>query len=348
MRVVVVEDSRVVQQFLRVTLGLTGEFDVVGVVDTEQAAVAMVAETAPDVVLMDLQLRQGTGIGAIRRIVARRPCPIVVFSSLTAGSESRATFDALAAGALDVVRKPGAGIDPRVAAERVIAALRRLAGAELSPLPRRSSTGDGWVALTPSTHAVRPSPRGVVIGASTGGPPVLQAVLRAFEAPFPLPIVVAQHISPGFEDGLAQWLSATGHRATVLHGRAPLASGALYVAPADGVTTVESGDVVTTSPAPPGIAPSVNALFASAAQAWGAEGLGILLTGMGRDGADGLLKMRVAGARTWAQCGSTCVVNGMPEAARQNGAAEMSLTPGEIGRSLHHMAAALRGAWAAP
>ncbi len=169
----------------------------------------------------------------------------------------------------------------------------------------------------------------LAVGGSTGAPLIVYSLLKALPAPAPFPVVVAQHIVQGFEPGFAQWLTGTGHLAVVARGGEWLEPGRVFVVSADRDLVVRGGRLKAQPPRGHAV-PSVNALFESVAAFYGESAAGVLLTGMGTDGAEGLLAMRKAGALTVAQAGSTCVVDGMPATARALGAASRTLTPPEI------------------
>jgi two-component system chemotaxis response regulator CheB len=162
------------------------------------------------------------------------------------------------------------------------------------------------------------------MGGSTGAPPLVYELLRALPAPAPFPVVVAQHIVHGFESGFARWLGGTGHRMVAAVGGEWLEPGAVYVAPADRDLLVRGGRLQT-QPSTGVAVPSVDVLFESVAGFYGARAVGLLLTGMGEDGARGLLAMRRAGALTVTQDSASCVVDGMPGTARALGASSQTL-----------------------
>jgi two-component system chemotaxis response regulator CheB len=206
----------------------------------------------------------------------------------------------------------------------------------------------GWQqSVAPASGAQAPIPLSVgrqslpaaglqalIIGSSTGGPPVLRELLTAMPAPFPVPVLIAQHILAGFDAGLATWLCATGHKVVLATDGMRYAPGLVIVAPGDAHMVVEGDHVRLQPPVDGDMVPSADKLMASAARCWGNGAAGVVLTGMGRDGARGLLQIRQAGGRTLTQRGDTCVVNGMPEAARACGASQEDLSPAELGLAL--------------
>ena len=169
----------------------------------------------------------------------------------------------------------------------------------------------------------------LAVGGSTGAPLIVYSLLKALPAPAPFPVVVAQHIVQGFEPGFVQWLAGTGHVAVVARGGEWLEAGRVYMVSADRDLVVRGGRLKAQPPRGHAV-PSINALFESVAEFYGERAVGVLLTGMGTDGARGLLAMREAGALTVVQEGSTCVVDGMPATARALGAAGRVLRPEEM------------------
>jgi two-component system chemotaxis response regulator CheB len=184
------------------------------------------------------------------------------------------------------------------------------------------------------------SPKVIGIGASTGGPNALVHLLGALPRPFPLPILVAQHLADGFHGGLAQWLAmGTGHAVKLAEDGEPLRAGVVYVAPQDRHLAAAGGRVRLSGGEPvDGFCPSATVLFRSLAQEYGAGAAGIVLTGMGRDGAAGLLELRTAGGFTAAQGPGTAAVFAMPDLALRSGAAAVSLELDELARTLVRLA----------
>ena len=362
--VVVVADSRARTRALRDLLDGSG-FVIAAEACTAAAAEAAVIEHDPGAVLIDLHPADG-GIEAIERIMGTRPTPVVVCGSLVEHSHA-----ALAAGAVDVVGALDAlPSSPhyatalrrhlRVASRiRVITHPRNrlraqgLAGSDATstpatPLERRA------VGLTRPEEASRPTPepavpvlrpadalsgprRLVVIGASTGGPPALATILADLPEDLPVPVLVVQHMADGFVEGLADWLNGLSALPVDLarHGHR-LRPGRVHVAPAGVNTVLRAGLRVELRTPPPGQfhVPGVDAAFAAAAAVCGPQTVGVLLTGMGRDGAEGLLRLRTAGALTIAQDEPTSVVWGMPAAALALGAVEVELPLSHIGPAL--------------
>jgi two-component system, chemotaxis family, protein-glutamate methylesterase/glutaminase len=250
-------------------------------------------------------------------------------------------YRAMKVGALEVWPKPKGPGSPIYAQEigRFLRALKALARV---PVVRHSWTRMRLLSASPTSiapaHAPPPSPRSetcaaLLIGASTGGPPVIEAILEGLARPFSVPIVVVQHITPGFVKGFASWLAeSTKHEVQVVEEARPLLPGVVYLAGDDRHTVLTSARALGVSLAEPRVfqRPSVDVLFESAAEHLGASCIAVLLTGMGADGAQGMLALKNAGAFTIVQAPATCVVEGMPSKAIGLHAAARVLSPEEI------------------
>ncbi|TFZ07711.1 chemotaxis protein CheB [Ramlibacter humi] len=291
---------------------------VVGAVRDGQAAVDFLLAQKADVALLDVHLPRLDGFEATRRIMASTPLPIVVCSGVSNAADATIAFRALEAGALACVEKPVGGGDAlRARMAHLLQTVRLMS--EVKVVRRRREPGPP----RPAGRAAA-APRVVGIGASTGGPPVLQAILHALPRDFAAPLLIVQHISPGFLHSMASWLGETSgmpiHIAA--HGTVPL-PGHAYLAPDDFHMGVDAGGRIVLSREPPEnhVRPAVSFLFRTMAQYSGPGAIGVLLTGMGRDGAEELRRMRDAGATTIAQDEESSAVHGMAGAAIALGAA---------------------------
>lgn len=343
--VVVVADSRVRARQLRGLLSGPG-FVVAAEVCTAEAAEEAVVRHCPGAVLLDLDPSCG-GIEAIERIMGTRPTPIVVCGA--AAEHSRA---ALAAGAVDVV----GALDALPSSPQYVTALRRhlrvASRVRVITHPRNRLRARGLAGPATSPAEGTDDQTGirlVVIGASTGGPPALATILADLPPDLPVPVLVVQHMADGFVEGLATWLDGLTPLPVVMaaDGRR-LRPGTVHVAPAGTNTVLRHGLRVELRPPPPGQfhVPGVDAAFASAAASLGDRVLGVLLTGMGRDGAAGLRKLRDTGALTFGQDEPTSVVWGMPAAAQALDAVEVELALPDIAGAI--VAAVRRPAGRAP
>lgn len=335
-RVLVAEDSPVVQAVLVKLLNDDPHFEVVGTANNGVEAVACVARTKPDVVLMDVYMPKLDGIEATRQIMEQHPVPIVIASATIQSHEVPLAFRAMQAGALAFVDKSAqVGTPQFVEQSRQLKEMLRLMS-EVKVVRRRNR---GVPSGSPSDCAPAVPPRLdrsfklVAIGASTGGPPVLQTILSQLPRGFALPLLIVQHITPGFVSGLADWLTQASGVPTHLgvHGASPL-PGHAYLAPDDCHLGVDPSGRIALSKAEKenGLRPAVSHLFRSVANTVGAQAIGVLLTGMGKDGAAELKQLKLRGAVTIAQDRASCVVNGMPGEAVLLGAADHILPPAQI------------------
>jgi len=340
-RVLVVEDSATMRHHLRESLAADPDLQVVGEATDGEQAVALVARLRPDVVTMDMMLPTMNGLVATEHIMAEHPTPILVVSSADR-QELFTTYNALAAGAVDVLEKPrgdatDAGWERRLcSAVRMVSRIRvithpraRLDGRRPSPAPAPPGPP---AHLAPAADTLRL----VAVGASTGGPRALTDLLGSLPPGFRPPILCVQHIaaSEPFAEAFSDWLGGqTGRIIEYAREWTPVESlaGRVVLAPPDRHLLVRDG-VLRLSDAPPrhSCRPSVDVLFESVATGYGPSAAGCLLTGMGRDGAEGLLLMRGRGAVTFAQDEASCVVYGMPREAALLGAAAYVLPPARI------------------
>jgi two-component system chemotaxis response regulator CheB len=332
-RVVVVEDSLV--QRAHLVRVLTAEHDgivVVGEATGASEAVKVVEETRPDVVTLDLEIPDGGGGYAIEKIMAHIPTPILVLSASVTGPDSAAAVDALMAGAVDALPKPArwtaadeARIRKAVRSLRGVTVLRHHRGRSTGPRPRRAGETVPRGPDTTEADAV------VAVAASTGGPPALAEVLSGLRS-VRAPVLVVQHLHPDFVDGLVSWMSrASGLAVEVARHGERLNRSTVYVAPGNVHLRLGPDYRIVLAAEPVKLhRPSADELFRSVAQHAGPKGIGVLLTGMGDDGADGLLALRRAGGATIAQDEETSAVFGMPNAARRAGAVESMLPLGQV------------------
>ncbi len=344
-RVLVVEDSATVRARLVEILSADPGIELVGEACDGKHAIELCLQHRPDLITMDMMLPVMTGVAATEYIMAHCPTPILVVSASTNRGELFKIYDALAAGAVDVLEKPN-GDEPAgdwerrfLATVKLVARIRVITHprARLAELRARPSDPPFAAAAAAQACAV------VAIGASTGGPGAIAEVLRGLPPQFQIPVLVVLHINEPFGTAFADWLDGqTARRATYAEDGAPVASltGRVAVARGGCHLTVREGRLrLTDGPERHSCRPSVDVLFESIAADYGASAAACLLTGMGRDGALGLLKVREAGGTTIAQDESTSVVYGMPREAVVLGAAQQILRIGEIGPRL----AALEG-----
>jgi two-component system, chemotaxis family, protein-glutamate methylesterase/glutaminase len=330
-RVLVVDDSPTTRLLLTSILGSDEEIEVVGQAADGLEAVAMVKRLRPDIVTMDVQMPKLDGFAATKRIMVEAPTPILITTSVDPRALS-VSLEAVRAGALAVQAKPGDPAAPGFEEEaselvRQVKAMSRVkvvrhhawpASAPADPAPQRSSAAS----LQDVTAEV------IAIAASTGGPAALHRILTTLTADFPVPILVVQHISRGFGPGFASWLDkASPLRVKPAEEGEALQGGTVYLAVDDHHLGVTASRRIHLSAAAPvgGFRPSGTVLFESVAAVFGRRAVAVILTGMGRDGVDGLRAIRRAGGRTIAESESTAVVYGMPAAAVHAGLADLVL-----------------------
>jgi two-component system chemotaxis response regulator CheB len=368
LRVLIVEDSRTIRERLVEVLGEDPGFEIVGQVGDGPAALRLVDSVRPDIISLDMVLPGMSGLEVTRRVMSTRATPILVVSASVNRGEAFDTLDALQAGAVDVFEKSRMGRDPTwevdlKAALRLVARIRVVTRprprdppewAPASEGQRKLSLGHGNLASARETDRDSESrifldsrsgfrgvaPSLIVLGASTGGPAAIAQILGELPADFRLPILIVMHMAPLFAVPLADWLG----RHTSLPVRiaidgepvpSPRTAACVLLAPAERHLIIDAGRLrFTMDPERHSCRPSVDVLFESAALECGPRAIGGLLTGMGRDGAAGLLALRQVRALTFAQDASSCVVFGMPREAIQLGAAELVLPLGQIAANL--------------
>jgi len=343
--VVLVDDSGVERRFMRIAIDSEPGLDVVGEARTGRDALALVERLRPSVVVLDLDLPGVNTIDIIERIMASVPTPILVCS--VEGDAERAA-QALAAGAVDVVARPSGRDGNRAAyADALRRGVRVAARVRVITHPRGKLKSRGFVPIVPERLAAlggRPLPVAqegtvdlVAIGTSTGGPQALAHVLGALPEDFTPAVVVVQHMADGFIDGLAGWLDNLCALPVVVGtAGARLQPGTVTLAPgARNLIVHERMRIAIEEPPPTQFhVPGVDATFNSVAANVGPRAIGVLLTGMGRDGACGLKAMRDAGAITIGQDEESSAVWGMPGAAAAVGAVQRTLPLSEIARAL--------------
>jgi two-component system response regulator WspF len=331
LRIAIVNDLTLIVEFLCKIVLRAADHEIAWVARNGAEAVKKCAADTPDLVLMDLIMPVMDGIEATRQIMDRSPCPILVVTATVDGNTAK-VFEAMGFGALDATNIPVMKNDP-TSQQEVDALLKKI---EMIGKLNRQST------LSPLRRASRPAlsnrvPPLIVMGSSTGGPKALAEVLSSLPAELGAGILIAQHVDSEFSGDLADWLNAqTGLKVRLVpEGRRP-AFGNVFLAGSKDhlILTPDLTLAYTTEPANIPFRPSVDVFFKSVAKLWPSKGIGVLLTGMGRDGAEGLAALRQAGWYTIAQDEATSVIYGMPKAAKELGAADDILPLGEVGPAI--------------
>jgi two-component system chemotaxis response regulator CheB len=341
-KVLLVDDSTIALTVLQRILSVSPEIEVVGTARNGKEALQMIPRLQPRVICTDYHMPVMDGLQLTREIMANFPRPILVVS-VSAEEGSANVFNLLEAGALDVLRKPFGGLKAhsQEIAHNLIQKIKIIAGVRVfrKALPATAPPAAAPPLPRPTVLKAGGSLRLVVVGTSTGGPPALRTILSGLPASFALPIVCVQHISEGFLPGLLEWLAAECRMQVRLAGAGekPL-PGIIYFPPEQHHLQFDQKGRFVTSQEPPvdGHRPSVSLTMQSAAASYGPGVLGILLTGMGKDGAEGLLDIARAGGITIAQDEASAVVFGMPKQAIEIGAAKYVMSLTEVANTLRN------------
>jgi len=341
-KVLVADDSQVTRMLLVQLLNSDPCIQVIGAVNDGQAALDFLAAGVdrPDVVVMDIHMPRLDGFEATRRIMETQPLPIIICTATASPQDLAVAFRSMEAGAVACVEKPVAlGTDFKPRLHNLLQTVRLMSEVKVVRRWNRSRSAPGVLpANGPSKPKVATAGIKLIgIGASTGGPPVLQTILSGLPKDFPVPLLIVQHITRGFISGMVDWLSqTTGLRVHIAaHGTTPL-PGHAYVAPDDFHLAADARGhmVLAREEAESGLRPAVSYLFRSLADSYGANAVGVLLTGMGKDGAVELKRMKAHGAYTIAQDRDSSIVHGMPGAAIELGAATQVLPADKIADAL--------------
>lgn len=341
-RVLVVDDSLTARKHLVGVLNADPELEVTGEAEDGRTAIELCRMLRPDIITLDMMLPVMSGLAVTEYVMAYQPTPILVVSSSTNRGELYKTYDALAAGAVDVFEKPS-GKEPDglweqglVSSVKIVSRVRVITHirGKLNPLARVTTTSS-----SPCLPGASAAKRIVAIGASTGGPAAIVEILRALPASFPVPILLVVHIGEPFSAPFAEWLNGLSPlpvRYAVDGEPLPALgqSGVIMAPPGLHLLAERARLKLTRSPERNSCRPSIDVLFESLSRECGGETAACLLTGMGRDGAAGLLALRQAGALTIAQDENSSVVFGMPREAIQMGAATQVLALNQIAPAL--------------
>ncbi|WP_211441507.1 chemotaxis response regulator protein-glutamate methylesterase [Collimonas humicola] len=347
MKIGIVNDAPIAVEALRRTLALRQDHEIIWIAEDGRRAIELCAWQVPDLILMDLMMPVLDGVGATRHIMAHTPCAILVVTG-DVGANVSAVYDAMAYGALDAIDTPStlAG-HPRNGVNSLLAKIdsieklinQRQAAPEIAAAPETSAAAPARPAAAPR----KPSPLApnskylVAIGASAGGPAALATLLSQLPADFPAALVVVQHVDAQFAAGMAEWLGSQSKLPVrlALAGDSPVPGTVLLAGTDDHLRLTRPFQLgYTEQPSGYPYRPSIDVFFQSVVEAWAGKAIGILLTGMGRDGALGLKAMRDKGYYTIAQDRDSSAVYGMPKAAAQLNAADAILPVNRIADKL--------------
>ncbi|HEU5076048.1 MAG TPA: chemotaxis response regulator protein-glutamate methylesterase [Polyangiaceae bacterium] len=324
-RVLIVDDSAFMRSAVARLLETDGRFEIVGQAKDGKEAVKLATETRPDVVTMDFNMPGVDGAAATRAIMRQSPVPIVMLSAHTSEG-AQETLQALAAGAVDFVTKPDGEVSVNLGSVKEELTSKLLANASvnvrgLGAPPLAGEERPSSKRTRERSHAMPPGRKVLAIGASTGGPAALARLLPRLLVDKHLGVVIVQHLPPGYTRALARQLAeVTSYPVTEAQPDERFEPGHAYVAQGGFHLRLSAGHFELDQSAPEhGVRPAVDPLFHSVAQQYGARAIGVLLTGMGRDGALGMAAIKAAGGVTLAQDEASSVVYGMPKAAVQMG-----------------------------
>jgi len=326
-RALIVDDSRVIREVLKDILS-GSEIEVVGEAANGQEALDLTHELKPDIITMDIMMPVMDGLTSVEHIMAERPTPILVFASSVNRKDVNIAFEAIQKGALDVMEKPES-LSPdsfeklrdtlvrkirllsNIKVIRHIKGRRRNRAAEISYLPRKA-------------EAVKPGAKVLAVGASTGGPKAVMSILKSLPAELPVGVLLVQHIGASFTSGFVEWLNRdTALLVKVAEEGEKVEPGKVLVAPGEVHMEVEKERIrFSDGPMVHNCRPSVDVMFKSVARDYGPQAMAVLLTGMGRDGAEGLLAIKRRSGATLVQDEKSSVIFGMPKAAVELGAAD--------------------------
>jgi two-component system chemotaxis response regulator CheB len=340
LRVLVVDDSAFMRRLTSQIISDSGEFAVAGTARNGYDALKQIHALDPDIVTLDVDMPELDGLSALGYIMSETPRPVVMLSAGTTNGGHAATLRALELGAVDFVLKPSGSIslDLRRITDRLLNALRGAANANLSGLRMLARpTLDG---LSSRVDGIARATCAVVIASSTGGPRALAAIVPQLPRGLPAAVLIVQHMPAGFTKSLAQRLDTVSpvrideaeHGEPVVHGRAYVAPGGFHMTVRDD----GAGPVIAldTSPSIWGVRPAADLLFRSAAELFGASTVAVVLTGMGRDGAEGTRAIREAGGRAVIQDRETATIFGMPQAALHHAGADRVVPLTDVGASI--------------
>jgi two-component system chemotaxis response regulator CheB len=342
-RVLVVDDSAYMRFTIGKHLGEAPGLTVVGTARDGQEALDLIPRLQPDVITLDVEMPRLDGLSTLREIMAADPRPVVMLSSLTTEG-ARETVQALTLGAVDFVAKPAAKANMQTVMDEVVSKVRAAARARVRPMPGShftrpaASTAEAAAPGRPKpTRRLTAHDKVVIIGASTGGPRALNTVVPALPAGLPATVLIVQHMPVGFTRSLADRLDqAAALKVKEAEPGDTLEVGQALLAPGGFHMTLDGNEriALNQNPTVHGVRPAIDVTMTAVAQRYRAATIGVILTGMGRDGTNGALLIRGAGGRVIAEAESSCVVWGMPRSVVEAEAADVVVPLGDVGRAI--------------
>jgi two-component system chemotaxis response regulator CheB len=331
-RILVVDDSIFIQKLLVAILESDPELAVVGVAKNGRQAVEMVASLNPDLVTMDIRMPVMDGFEATQTIMAENPKPILVISSSVSSRDMNVSFNAIKAGALDIIEKPQGSLrsDYREVGAEIIRRVKMLS--EIKVFRHLSARLTRGVSLPEKKDGEEPGRQAVAIGASTGGPSAIHQILQAAPEELAVAVFVTQHISEGFGEGYVEWLRRnTKLKIKMAEEGDHVTPGTVYFSPDRGLLELQGRNrIAIRRPSGGEGRMNINAMISSVAEAYRHRAIGVLLTGMGNDGVAGLRRIKENGGTTIVQDEKTSIIFGMPRAAIEEGLADQVLPLDEI------------------
>lgn len=324
--VLIVDDSPTACEVIKQIIEVDPTLNLAGTAKNGKDALKWLETNSADIITMDIMMPEMDGFETTKRILEKHPIPIIIVSGITDVNEIKYSFKAMEVGALCVVPKP-MGPNSKHYAESANSLKKMIKiFSEVKLITRKFNTSNEPITLPPKQLCSK-SIEAVALGASLGGPQAIKKIINDLPANFPLPIFIVQHISSGFVNGLVDWLNVESPlKIHVAQNNQTAKPGNVYIAPDNYHMEVKKGGIISLLNTAPedGIKPSVGHLFQSMSTAYGPNSIGVILTGMGHDGAEGLRTMKEAGAITIAQSEESCIVFGMPQQAiRIGGASEI-------------------------
>ena len=335
-RVLLIDDSPVALAVIQKVLASDRDIEVVASFLDPQKALAQIAEINPDVICVDFFMKHMDGLEFTKTVMSQFPCPILVISVAVGMDDGHNVFELLNAGAVDVIKKPPSGHFKDYLKTELVQKVKIASGVRV--LTRRPISEN----MSHFTSTDNKKFQVIAIGASTGGPKALHDILSVLPKHFSIPIVVSQHITSGFLSGLIRWMGrCCALKVQMAVDQEPLLGGHVYFCPEESNLLLTQNRTIALQPKTMNqvYCPSINTMFHSAAEHYGSRAIGILLTGMGDDGAMGMKYLHAKGGLTIAQNEASCVLYGMPRAAVELNAVRKVMDIAEIGSYLRRLAA---------